>query len=88
MRQEQSQTLDACKPDDDSQKDTESDYMAQVQEHVETQSNLVENALTHDAIGLTNSEDDDHDPMGPSVLENMEISMVHILPAEFQLTTH
>ncbi|KAM1301766.1 hypothetical protein ACFX2H_012758 [Malus domestica] len=26
--------------------------------------------------------------MGPSVLENMEISMVHVLPAEFQLTTH
>ncbi|KAM1469923.1 hypothetical protein ACFXTO_041037 [Malus domestica] len=24
--------------------------------------------------------------MGPSVLENMEISMVHVLPAEFQLT--
>ncbi|KAM1195773.1 hypothetical protein ACFX2J_022215 [Malus domestica] len=26
--------------------------------------------------------------MGHSVLENMEISMVHVLPAEFQLTTH
>ncbi|KAM2111845.1 hypothetical protein ACFX1R_014419 [Malus domestica] len=26
--------------------------------------------------------------MGHSVLKNMEISMVHILPAEFQLTTH
>ena len=29
-------------------------------------------------------DDDNHDPMGPSVLENMEISMVHVLPAEFQ----
>ncbi|KAM1050314.1 hypothetical protein ACFX2A_032772 [Malus domestica] len=26
--------------------------------------------------------------MGLSVFENMEISMVHVLPAEFQLTTH
>ncbi|KAM2858936.1 hypothetical protein COP2_024418 [Malus domestica] len=26
--------------------------------------------------------------MGHFVLENMEISMVHVLPAEFQLTTH
>ncbi|KAM0958526.1 hypothetical protein ACFX2I_023764 [Malus domestica] len=26
--------------------------------------------------------------MGHSVLENMEISMVHVLPAKFQLTTH
>ena len=32
-------------------------------------------------------EDKDHDPMGPSVLDNMEISMFHILSAEFQPTT-
>ncbi|KAM1067454.1 hypothetical protein ACFX2J_022455 [Malus domestica] len=33
-------------------------------------------------------EDNDQDPMGHSVLYNMEISMVHILPVEFQLTAH
>ncbi|KAM1790041.1 hypothetical protein ACFX12_034142 [Malus domestica] len=88
MRQEQSQTLDACKPDDDNQKDTESDYMAQAQEYVETHNNQAKNALTHDAIVLTNPEDDDQDLMGHSVLENMEINMVHVLLAEFQLTTH
>ncbi|XP_070664519.1 uncharacterized protein [Malus domestica] len=27
------------------------------------------------------------DPMGPSVIENMEISMVHVLPADFQSRT-
>ncbi|KAM1374151.1 hypothetical protein ACFX2I_024743 [Malus domestica] len=49
--------------------------MAQVQKLVETHSNPTKDALTHD-------------PMGPSVLENMEISIVHVLPVEFQLTTH
>ena len=42
----------------------------------------------HDAVILDNPEDDDQDPMGPLVLENMEISMVHVLLAEFQPTTH
>ncbi|KAM1207787.1 hypothetical protein ACFX2G_008392 [Malus domestica] len=88
MRQKQNQTPIACEPDDDSKKDRESDHMAQVQELVETHSNQTKNALTHDAIIFTNSENDDQDPIGHSVIENMEISMVHVLPAEFQLTTH
>lgn len=28
----------------------------------------------------------EHNPMGPSVLDNMEISMVHVLPAKLQPT--
>ncbi|TQE06530.1 hypothetical protein C1H46_007772 [Malus baccata] len=31
--------------------------------------------------------DEGIDPMGPSVLDNMEISMVHVLPADFQSRT-
>ena len=33
------------------------------------------------------AEEDDHNPMGPLVLDNMEISMVHVLPADFQSST-
>ena len=33
------------------------------------------------------AEEDDRNPMGPSVLDNMEISMVHVLPADFQSST-
>ncbi|KAM1789774.1 hypothetical protein ACFX12_033901 [Malus domestica] len=32
-------------------------------------------------------EEDDRNPMGPSVLDNMEISMVHVLPTDFQSST-
>ncbi|KAM1529737.1 hypothetical protein ACFX1Z_018908 [Malus domestica] len=60
----------------------------QTLEYVETHSELAANALTHNDIVLFTPEDDDQDQMGPSVLENMEISMVHVLPTEFQLTTH
>ncbi|KAM1265611.1 hypothetical protein ACFX2J_035279 [Malus domestica] len=88
MRQKQSPTPDACKPDDDSKKDTESDCMAQAHEYVETHNDQAVNAPTHDALVLTNPKNDDQDLMGHSVLENMEISMVHVLPVEFQLTTH
>ncbi|KAM2274484.1 hypothetical protein ACFX1S_044290 [Malus domestica] len=42
-----------------------------------------DDALTHDAAILDNPEDDDQDLIGPSVLKNMEISIVHVLPAEF-----
>ncbi|KAM2121840.1 hypothetical protein COP2_019200 [Malus domestica] len=42
---------------------------------------------THTQDTLPESpEEEDRDPMGYSVLDNMEISMVHVLPAEFQLT--
>ncbi|KAM1686850.1 hypothetical protein ACFX2K_034898 [Malus domestica] len=33
------------------------------------------------------AEEDDRNLMGPSVLDNMEISMVHVLPADFQSST-
>ncbi|KAM1033240.1 hypothetical protein ACFX2C_036810 [Malus domestica] len=33
------------------------------------------------------AEEDDGNSMGPSVLDNMEISMVHVLPADFQSST-
>ncbi|KAM2154947.1 hypothetical protein ACFX1Q_046700 [Malus domestica] len=33
------------------------------------------------------AEEDDHNPMGPSILDNMKISMVHVLPADFQSST-
>ena len=33
------------------------------------------------------AEEEDRDPMGLSVIDNMEISMVHILPADFQSST-
>ncbi|KAM1842495.1 hypothetical protein ACFX13_017178 [Malus domestica] len=33
------------------------------------------------------AEEDDRNLMGPSVLDNMEISMVHLLPADFQAST-
>ncbi|KAM2490938.1 hypothetical protein PS1_047757 [Malus domestica] len=46
---------------------------------------IIRSRLTHDAIILNNPEDDDQDPIGPSILENI---MVHVLPAEFQPTTH
>ncbi|KAB2632331.1 plasma membrane ATPase 1-like [Pyrus ussuriensis x Pyrus communis] len=46
----------------------------------------VEDIPKHDTL-LDNPEDDDHNPMGPSVLDNIEISMVHVLPIEFQPTT-
>ncbi|KAM1159393.1 hypothetical protein ACFX19_033140 [Malus domestica] len=36
---------------------------------------------------LDNPADDDQDLMGPLVLNNMEICMVYVLPAEFQPTT-
>ncbi|KAM2566225.1 hypothetical protein TB1_008761 [Malus domestica] len=32
-------------------------------------------------------EEDDRNSMGPSVLDNMEISIVHVLPADFQSST-
>ncbi|KAM2270335.1 hypothetical protein ACFXTI_037786 [Malus domestica] len=32
-------------------------------------------------------DEEDPNPMGPSVLDNMEISMVHVLPAAFQSST-
>ncbi|KAM2325982.1 hypothetical protein ACFX1X_025263 [Malus domestica] len=83
IRQEQNPTPDACTPDDDSQKDTESDCVAQAHEYVETHSDQAVNAPTHDAIVLTTPEDDDQDPIGHSVLENMEISMVHVLLPNF-----
>ncbi|KAM2245633.1 hypothetical protein ACFXTI_006549 [Malus domestica] len=88
IRQEQSLTPNACKPEDDSQKDTELDCLAQAHEYIEMHIDPAADAPIHDAIVLTNPDEDDQDPMGPSVLENMEISMVHVLPAKFQLTTH
>ncbi|KAM1452954.1 hypothetical protein ACFXTO_002628 [Malus domestica] len=33
------------------------------------------------------ADEDDGNSMGPSVLDNMEISMVHVLPADFQSST-
>ncbi|KAM2661192.1 hypothetical protein EV2_023530 [Malus domestica] len=32
-------------------------------------------------------EEDNRNPMGPSILDNMEISVVHVLPADFQSST-
>ncbi|KAM2867362.1 hypothetical protein COP2_023289 [Malus domestica] len=86
--QKQSQTSETNGLDNYSPKETRSGSLAQEQVHVETPDHEAEDALTHDTIVLNNLEDDDQDPMGPLVLENMEISMVHVLPAEFQLTTH
>ncbi|KAM2335345.1 hypothetical protein ACFXTH_012763 [Malus domestica] len=45
---------------------------------------------TKDALGdpeKEEAEEDDRNPMGLSVLDNMEISMVHVLPADFQSST-
>lgn len=47
--------------------------------------------VVNDVIGVVenqdvlpnNPEDEDHDPIGSSVLDNMEINMVHVLLAEF-----
>ncbi|KAM1381429.1 hypothetical protein ACFX2I_023030 [Malus domestica] len=36
---------------------------------------------------IKGAEEDDRNLMGPSVLDNMEISMVHVLPANFQSST-
>ncbi|XP_050116057.1 uncharacterized protein LOC126593931 [Malus sylvestris] len=88
IRQDQNPVPDACKFEDDNQQDTTSDCVTQALEYVESQSELAANAPSHINIVLLTSEDDNQDPMGHSVLENMEISMVHVLPAEFQLTTH
>ncbi|KAM1304566.1 hypothetical protein ACFX2F_022213 [Malus domestica] len=74
--------------DDNNQKEARSGYMAQEQVRVETHDNQAEDVLTTDVPVLDNPEDNDQDPMGPSVLENMETSMVHVLPVEFQPTTH
>ena len=50
--------------------------------HTEALQSSIEDALPTD-IMVTYGENDDHDLMGPSVLEHMKISMVHVLPAEF-----
>ncbi|KAM2841067.1 hypothetical protein PS2_029377 [Malus domestica] len=46
---------------------------------------------TSDVRGKDNSpenpEGEDHDMMGPSVLNNLEIDMVYVLPVKFQPTT-
>ncbi|KAM1923981.1 hypothetical protein ACFX15_021819 [Malus domestica] len=47
----------------------------------------VEDAPKHDTA-LDNPKDDDQDSTGHSILENLEITIVHVLPAEFQPTTH
>ncbi|KAM1076988.1 hypothetical protein ACFX19_024863 [Malus domestica] len=86
--QEQSQALETNGLNNYSPKETRLGSWTQEQVPVETPDHQAEDALMHDVILLNNSEDDDQDPMGPSVLENMEISMVHVLPAEFQPTTH
>ncbi|KAM1188352.1 hypothetical protein ACFX2J_024177 [Malus domestica] len=86
--QEQSQALETNGLNNYSPKETRLGSWTQEQVPVETPDHQAEDALMHDVILLNNSEDDDQDPMGPSVLENVEISMVHVLPAEFQPTTH
>ncbi|KAB2626090.1 UDP-glycosyltransferase 76F1-like [Pyrus ussuriensis x Pyrus communis] len=42
----------------------------------------VEDTLKQDTL-LDSLEDDNHNPMSPSALDNIEISMVHVLPTEF-----
>ncbi|KAM1829653.1 hypothetical protein ACFX14_022432 [Malus domestica] len=74
--------------EDDSQKEARSGYISQEQVPIEAYDDQADDALTHNAIVLDNPEYDDQDPIGSSVLENMEISMVHVLPAEFQPTAH
>ncbi|KAM2749239.1 hypothetical protein EV2_028164 [Malus domestica] len=62
--------------------------MEQEQVPVETHDHQAEDALTHDAAVLDNQKYNNQDPMGHSVLNNMEISMVHVFLAKFQPTTH
>ncbi|KAM0989359.1 hypothetical protein ACFX2A_013433 [Malus domestica] len=80
---EQSQTPEPNELDNYSPKETRLLSLAQGQVPVKTPNHQAEDVLTHDSIVLNNPEDDDQDPMGPLVLENMEISMVYVLPAEF-----
>ncbi|KAM2458346.1 hypothetical protein ACFX1W_007146 [Malus domestica] len=75
------------KLDDGSQNETGSVDIPQEQVPDEARDDQVEDAPKHDTV-LDNLEDNDQDPMGHSILDNMEISMVHVLPAEFQPTTH
>ncbi|KAM0956066.1 hypothetical protein ACFX2A_024887 [Malus domestica] len=85
---EQSQALETNRLNNYSPKETRLGSLMQEQVPVETPDHQAEDALMHDVIVLNNSEDDNQDPMGFSILENMEISMVHVLPAKFQPTTH
>ncbi|KAM2867090.1 hypothetical protein COP2_023041 [Malus domestica] len=48
----------------------------------EAKDDQVEETPKHDTV-LDNPEDDDQDPMGHSVIDNMEISMVHVISVEF-----
>ncbi|KAM0988056.1 hypothetical protein ACFX13_012280 [Malus domestica] len=86
--QGQSQTPETNGLEDDSQKEARLGYMSQEQVPVEAHDDHVEDALMPDAAVINNPEDDDQDPTDPLVVENMEISMVHVLLAEFQPTAH
>ncbi|KAM1236919.1 hypothetical protein ACFX2H_037633 [Malus domestica] len=81
--QGQSQTLETNGLEDESQKEARSGYMSQEQVPIEAHDDQAKDTLMHDAVILNNLEDDDQYPMSLSVLENMEISMVHVLLAEF-----
>lgn len=73
--------------------------VAKVEAEIATPYTLGEHSLTpvaaNDAIGVADHqdiipndpEDKDHNLMGPSVLDNTEISIVNILSVEFQPTT-
>ncbi|KAM1818440.1 hypothetical protein ACFX11_000233 [Malus domestica] len=85
--QGQNQILATTKLEDGSQNEAGSVDIPLEQVPTEAKDDQVDDALKHDTV-LVNPEDNDQDPMGLSILDNMEISMVHVLPAEFQPTTH
>ena len=78
--QERDQTPMLSELKEDTQNETELENIPQ-QLLVRAKDDLVED--TQDKATPV----DNPDPMGPSVLENMEISMVHVLPVEFQPIT-
>ncbi|KAM2767409.1 hypothetical protein COP1_023208 [Malus domestica] len=80
--QGQNQTPATNTLEDNNQNETGSVYTPQEQVSDKAKDDQVEEAPKHHTA-LDNSKDDNHDPMGPSVLENIEISMVHVLPVEF-----
>ncbi|KAM1018999.1 hypothetical protein EV1_040061 [Malus domestica] len=86
--QGQSQTPERNGLEDNRQKEARSSYTSQEQVPVKTHDDRAKNGLTHNAAVFNNLEDDDQDSIDHFALENMEISMVHVLPAEFQPTTH
>ncbi|KAM1053029.1 hypothetical protein PS2_000558 [Malus domestica] len=86
VSQEQEQVSTPREPEIDIQNETTLENMPQERILATTEEDQATNVHKQDT-SPKNPKDEDHDPMGLSVLDNMEISMFHVLPVEFRPTT-